>query len=92
MGGETNMGNRVHLRHVLGGSFCGIDGYHIYTRKDTELANMDRLTEVTCQACLFRAMKWHQQQSIEQTVLENQITDMQKWLEQILDSEAEDER
>ena len=53
------MENQVHLRHPLGGTFCEIEGYLIYTKKGQELANLDRLVEVTCKNCLDKACNYY---------------------------------
>ena len=74
MGGETRMVNEVHLRHPLGGTFCGIEGYLIYTKKGKELADLDRLVEVTCLACLIKGMKYYKAQSLEQMGLHNEVS------------------
>lgn len=49
------MKNDVHLVSPHRGSFCGLEGHEIYTRKDRELAGMNRLAEVNCRECLVMA-------------------------------------
>ena len=60
------MTNEIHLKNpVSGGTFCGLEGHEVYTRKDRELAGMKRLAEVNCKACLANAMEYFQKQSLK---------------------------
>ena len=51
------MDDKTHLVSPLGGSYCGLEAYQIYTVKGPALVGLRQLVEVDCEQCLHRGME-----------------------------------